>query len=229
VYQREDAAGVVGVELNRDLVKVAGRAMERNLTKLGPLVLPLAEKARFAADLAARKLLGLKRKPYVPDFRRAFDHFCLHAGANPKPNPTPLGLPQGARPCVMRSARAGGRLGACMVRSCGVCEGHAPVAWAEVWQAVQVSLLCLVQPRRAAWWLSAARAGRAGGRGVIEGLGKQLNLDRRQVEPSFNSLYWCVPARRPPMPDAAFRVSSDHAMQLRSILVPLCCRQKFLL
>jgi len=47
---------------------------------------------------------------------------------------------------------------------------------------------------------NAARAGRAGGRGVIEGLGKQLNLDRRQVEPSFNSLYWCAPARRPPAP-----------------------------
>jgi hypothetical protein len=145
VYQREDAAGVVGVELNRDLVKVAGRALERNLTKLGPLVLPLAEKARFAANLAGRKLLGLKRKPYVPDFRRAFDHFCLHAGANPKPNPTPLGLPQGARPCVTRPARAGGRLGARVVGSCGVCAGHAPVAWAEVCMQQGVMSLCCRQ------------------------------------------------------------------------------------
>lgn len=30
----------------------------------------------------------------------------------------------------------------------------------------------------------------AGGRGVIEGLGKQLGLSKSQVEPSFNSLYW---------------------------------------
>ena len=29
-----------------------------------------------------------------------------------------------------------------------------------------------------------------GGRGVIEGLGGQLGLSNRQVEPSFNSLYW---------------------------------------
>ena len=29
VYQREDDAGVVGVSLNRDLVKVAGKALER--------------------------------------------------------------------------------------------------------------------------------------------------------------------------------------------------------
>ena len=80
VYQREDDAGVVGVELNRDLVKVASKALERNLTRLGPLVLPLSEKAAFAASLFARKVLGMKRKPYVPDFRRAFNHFCLHAG-----------------------------------------------------------------------------------------------------------------------------------------------------
>ena len=46
VFQREDDRGVVGVELNRDLVKVAGRALERNLTKMGPLVLPLAEQLK---------------------------------------------------------------------------------------------------------------------------------------------------------------------------------------
>ena len=34
--------------------------------------------------------------------------------------------------------------------------------------------------------------GCAGGRGVIEGLGGQLGLSRKQVEPSFNSLYWCA-------------------------------------
>ena len=30
----------------------------------------------------------------------------------------------------------------------------------------------------------------AGGRGVIEGLGGQLGLDKRALEPSFSSLYW---------------------------------------
>jgi 3-ketoacyl-CoA synthase len=58
---------------------------------------------RVAQVLGNRSL-----KPYVPDFTKAFDHFCLHAG----------------------------------------------------------------------------------GRGVIEGLGGQLGLSRKQVEPSFNSLYW---------------------------------------
>jgi hypothetical protein len=82
VFQREDDRGVVGVELNRDLVKVAGRALERNLTKMGPLVLPLAEQLKFAGSLVARALLpkSMRPAPYVPDFKRAFDHFCLHAG-----------------------------------------------------------------------------------------------------------------------------------------------------
>jgi 3-ketoacyl-CoA synthase len=80
VYQHEDAEGNVGVELNQDLVKVAARALETNLTRLGPRVLPWAEKLAFAASWVARKGLGARVAPYVPDFKRAFDHFCIHAG-----------------------------------------------------------------------------------------------------------------------------------------------------
>lgn len=80
MYQHADAEEKVGVELNRDLVKVAGKAMEVNLTRLGPLVLPWNEKLVFAANWVARKVLRGKIKPYIPDFKQAFDHFCLHAG-----------------------------------------------------------------------------------------------------------------------------------------------------
>lgn len=110
VYQHEDAKGIVGVELNRDLVKVAGRALQKNMTKMGPLVLPLSEQVRFAFNYVARALLppASAPPPYTPDFKKAFDHFCLHAG----------------------------------------------------------------------------------GRGVIEGLSKQLALPAEKAAPSFNSLYW---------------------------------------
>lgn len=84
VFQKEDDNGHVGVSLNRDLVKVAGRALERNLTTLGPLVLPLSEKLRYVVNYVRRKMLQQRRlKPYVPDFKKAFDHFCLHAGVPP--------------------------------------------------------------------------------------------------------------------------------------------------
>ena len=80
MYQTEDAEGKVGVELNKDIVKVAAAALQRNLKILGPLVLPLSEQAKFAWDLLMRRLGGRQGKAYVPDFRKAFDHFCLHAG-----------------------------------------------------------------------------------------------------------------------------------------------------
>jgi len=80
VYQHPDSKGKIGVELSRDLVKVAAKALTHNLTKLGPKVLPWSEKLLFAANWMGRKVFPGKWKEYVPDFREAFDHFCLHAG-----------------------------------------------------------------------------------------------------------------------------------------------------
>ena len=60
---------------------MASKALEKNLTKLGPLVLPMSEQLHFAANLLQRKVLGKRIAPYVPDFAKAFNHFCLHAGA----------------------------------------------------------------------------------------------------------------------------------------------------
>lgn len=111
VFQHADDRGIIGVELDRNLVKVAAKAMERNLTRMGPLVLPWGEKLAYVLNLIARKVLGGNGKhiaPYVPDFRKAFNHFCLHAG----------------------------------------------------------------------------------GRGVVEGLSKQLGLSAEKMAPSANTLYW---------------------------------------
>jgi 3-ketoacyl-CoA synthase len=72
--------------------------MEKNMTMLGPLVLPLTEQAKVVVSIATRFLLkatgrtlksygrddlALKLpnvRPYVPDFKRGIDHFCIHAG-----------------------------------------------------------------------------------------------------------------------------------------------------
>jgi 3-ketoacyl-CoA synthase len=40
VFQRPDDRDFIGVELSKDLVGVAGKALETNMTRLGPLVLP---------------------------------------------------------------------------------------------------------------------------------------------------------------------------------------------
>lgn len=94
VYECEDSTGERGVRLSKDIVKVAGKSMEKNFTMLGPSVLPLSEQALVVLSIIVRfflKNLGKmagegvaaklpKVKPYVPDFKRGIDHFCIHAG-----------------------------------------------------------------------------------------------------------------------------------------------------
>ena len=70
----------MGVQLNKDIVKVAAKALESNLTRLGPKVLPYAEQLLFAYDFVLRRFGWRTGKPYQPKFRKAFNHFCLHAG-----------------------------------------------------------------------------------------------------------------------------------------------------
>ena len=80
VFQEEDDAAKVGVALSKDLMAVAGEALKANITTLGPLVLPVSEQLLFFATLVARKVFKMKIRPYIPDFKLAFEHFCIHAG-----------------------------------------------------------------------------------------------------------------------------------------------------
>lgn len=80
VTQQEDENGKIGVSLSKDLMAVAGDALKTNITTLGPLVLPMSEQLLFFATLVGRKLFKMKIKPYIPDFKLAFEHFCIHAG-----------------------------------------------------------------------------------------------------------------------------------------------------
>ncbi|PQP94280.1 3-ketoacyl-CoA synthase 4 [Prunus yedoensis var. nudiflora] len=60
VYQEQDDKGKTGVSLSKDLMAIAGGALKTNITTL--------------------KLFNANVKPYIPDFKLAFDHFCIHAG-----------------------------------------------------------------------------------------------------------------------------------------------------
>ncbi|TYH29377.1 hypothetical protein ES288_A01G006400v1 [Gossypium darwinii] len=52
VQQEQDDVGKTGVSLSKDLMTIA----------------------------VANKLINAKIKPYIPDFKLAFEHFCIHAG-----------------------------------------------------------------------------------------------------------------------------------------------------
>lgn len=80
VYEQEDPQGKVGINLSKDLMVIAGEALKSNITTMGPLVLPASEQLLFLFTLIGRKIFNPKWKPYIPDFKQAFEHFCIHAG-----------------------------------------------------------------------------------------------------------------------------------------------------
>ncbi|XBI69503.1 hypothetical protein VPH35_064195 [Triticum aestivum] len=96
VYQEEDEQRIKGLSISRDLVEVGGHALKTNITTLGPLVLPFSEQLLFFAGVLFRHLYPSKTStppppaangdtsaaaPYIPDFKRAFEHFCMHAAS----------------------------------------------------------------------------------------------------------------------------------------------------
>lgn len=73
VVQEPDCEGHVGVALSRALLRVAGNALRANISELGPKVLPYSEQARYLWS-------SFQKRVYVPAFKKAFKHFCIHAG-----------------------------------------------------------------------------------------------------------------------------------------------------
>ncbi|KAJ1419968.1 Thiolase-like [Sesbania bispinosa] len=81
VYQEPDENEIVGVSLSRELLKVAASALRINITKLGPLVLPYSEQLCYGWSMIFKKIWAVENKGiYVPNFKKAFEHFCIHAG-----------------------------------------------------------------------------------------------------------------------------------------------------
>ena len=79
-------------------MEIGGDALKTNITTLGPLVLPISEQLLFFGTLVWRHLFGgnsgpglhppsssssssSSKKPYIPDYKLAFEHFCVHAAS----------------------------------------------------------------------------------------------------------------------------------------------------
>eukprot|EP00179_Madagascaria_erythrocladioides_P007720 CAMPEP_0198309954 /NCGR_PEP_ID=MMETSP1450-20131203/2173_1 /TAXON_ID=753684 ORGANISM="Madagascaria erythrocladiodes, Strain CCMP3234" /NCGR_SAMPLE_ID=MMETSP1450 /ASSEMBLY_ACC=CAM_ASM_001115 /LENGTH=572 /DNA_ID=CAMNT_0044012739 /DNA_START=167 /DNA_END=1885 /DNA_ORIENTATION=- len=81
VFQMEDKKGVRGVKLSKNIMDIAGSALKKNITSLAPLVFPFDEHIKFGIYLFKKRVLKYKKMPpFVPDFHRAFSHFCIHTG-----------------------------------------------------------------------------------------------------------------------------------------------------
>jgi 3-ketoacyl-CoA synthase len=81
IFQMEDKANIRGVKLSKNIMDIAGDALKKNVTTLAPLVFPFTEHIKFFIHLTKKKIYqNQKLPPYVPDFHRAFKHFCIHTG-----------------------------------------------------------------------------------------------------------------------------------------------------
>ncbi|KZV28333.1 3-ketoacyl-CoA synthase 10 [Dorcoceras hygrometricum] len=85
MYQKQGSQKFNGIELSRDLVEIGSEALKTNITTLGPLVLPFSEQFIFFSALISKVLFSngvdSPKKPYIPDFKLAFEHFCLQAAS----------------------------------------------------------------------------------------------------------------------------------------------------
>lgn len=76
VYLKEDSEGKLGFSVSKDVLELGGQAVKTNITTLGPLVLPFSEQLKFFATLL---LNNNSSTPYIPNYKKAFEHFCILA------------------------------------------------------------------------------------------------------------------------------------------------------
>ena len=182
VYQRPDDDGRIGVSLSKDLVHVASHAMQENMTLMGPYVLPFTEQLLFAVNWLCRRMFRRSVKPYVPDFKRAFQHFCLHAGGHFSILAASLCAPSvycGA-PVMHSQVIYFLHLAAREDMSLTIhrLQDQAPSSFGSTHHCVGPFMASLTE----SWGAC------AGGRGVVEGLSRQLDLTAEQTAPSAATL-----------------------------------------
>ncbi|XP_010442368.2 PREDICTED: probable 3-ketoacyl-CoA synthase 21 [Camelina sativa] len=82
IYQDIDSEEKQGVSITKDVISVAGEMLKMNLTSLGPLVLPYLEQFQYVIQRILNKKLKIYKSSssYTPNFKTAFEHFCIHTG-----------------------------------------------------------------------------------------------------------------------------------------------------
>ncbi|KAI5077006.1 hypothetical protein GOP47_0009071 [Adiantum capillus-veneris] len=77
----EDGDGIWGARLSPQLVKVASDTLAMNIERLAPKVLPMGELCKAGWNFLQRRVFKKKGvESYMPNFKLAFEHFCIHPG-----------------------------------------------------------------------------------------------------------------------------------------------------
>ena len=171
VYQEEDDEGIRGVRLSKQIMNIAGDALKRNITNLGPLVLPASEQLKFFCNILARKALrgqlplGPLKSP-VRAFTRALVKLPMIA--------TLVGYKGGAAeaeaPAGVKGEEPPGSPGK-LTRDRQVLAKELPPFVPDFTRAFE--------------WICV----HTGGRAVIDAIENNLNLPKHYLEPSRLSLW----------------------------------------
>ncbi|KAG8373895.1 hypothetical protein BUALT_Bualt11G0072800 [Buddleja alternifolia] len=79
IQLKEDSEGKQGLSISKDIIELGGNALKANITTLSPLVLPISEQFHFFKSLLFKK--SASSKPYIPDYKLAFEHICILAAS----------------------------------------------------------------------------------------------------------------------------------------------------
>ena len=186
VFQEEDDEGVRGVRLSKQIMQIAGDALKRNITNLGPLVLPISEQLRFFVNLLARKALrrqlplGPLRTPVakltkavvqMPGVRHLVGFSPDKAGGPHSPPASPAAKAVAATPAAPASTAAPPASPEKAARDRHVLAKELPPYVPNFTKAFQ--------------WICV----HTGGRAVIDAIENNLSLPSHVLEPSRLSLY----------------------------------------
>lgn len=81
VFQDVDSECKQGVSISKSILQVAADVLKVNIATLGSMVLPYSEQLMYAFSVIRRKIRISRRTDlYIPNFKSAFGHFCIHAG-----------------------------------------------------------------------------------------------------------------------------------------------------
>ncbi|KAL3647415.1 hypothetical protein CASFOL_008383 [Castilleja foliolosa] len=156
--REEDGDGLTGVTLRRDLlqvmnttldcaisptiinkeISVAGETLRSNITILGSKILPYTEIILYACSIIRKKYLNKSAEIYVPNFKRAVQHFCLPASGKPVIREIGKGLKLGDKdmePAYMTLHRFGNQSSSSLWYELGYIEAKERVKKGDrVWQ-----------------------------------------------------------------------------------------------
>lgn len=175
IWYGPDAEGNNGIYLGKDVVNEASRALSIAMRKVAPSILTTSQIAKYALTEIQRKLSSGKVAPYKPVFTECLEHFLIHAGGLYSTAESNLiALQRATQEKISATGRVTGLfcLLVCLKRH--HCSAALPVVYTDFSR-------CLLTGQT--WSVG------VGGAKVLDGIGKELQLDEKALEASRAVLF----------------------------------------